>query len=641
MLAMSSLAGAVSAAELPSAPGKAELLGQPCRAKNVLAGRIVQDRKAGHEWYVLTNMNETTGAELIFIDLAHDKGHVVHAPFGAGSWALNEVPGDRLVVGTFYDGQFMVFDLNKMAFVKSVGVPGETYIWNQALGSDGRLYGGTYGSGKLAALNLDTYEVEDCGAPAPPNLYLRHVSATPDGLIYCNFITEKPVNLLFDPATKRFGPVPDSLKNVASGVTWNGYFLAENRAYQGKNLDAVTPLPFPAPPADKGDWAVLPYLTTRETLYLQQKHMLYRFTRGEKSLTPIGEIALRGGELRAGTRKGEVVGVRGQDYFVIKPGDKDLHLKPIPVESGARPTMFLKVDAKGRLWGGPHFGQTLFHMDTRTGKTLNTSTVSDNGGEVYDVAFLNGAVYAASYAGGEIIRYEPDKPWDQWNNKNPHLLANMNNAYIRPTGGIVAGADGKLYSGWMARYGTYGGAVAITDPKTGHTETIENPLGEQAIEGLAVDGNLAYISTSLDANGLPDKPNESAKFGILDLETRKVVYSHTLEKKTRVIGVQFDAKTRRVVMLADAQVLVFDTASRSFVADYPAELPSATAENAVVRNGVAYYGHEKTLIALDLQSGKTAVAAESPDGIANLAIGPDGTLFFSAGVNVYRVSAQP
>src|SRR5437867_6922625 len=137
-----------------------ELLGQPCRAFNVLAGRAVVD-PSGKEWLVLTNMNENSGAELIFIDFKNDKGRTFRAPAGAGSWALDEVPGKRLVVGTYYDGAWMVFDLASMKFVKTVHVPGEQYIWNNALGGDGRLYGGTYPGGKLAALDLTSYAVED------------------------------------------------------------------------------------------------------------------------------------------------------------------------------------------------------------------------------------------------------------------------------------------------------------------------------------------------------------------------------------------------------------------------------------------------------------------------------------------------
>src|SRR5438552_5342499 len=149
-------------AEAASQPAL-EHLGRPCRAFNVLAGRDVID-PSGKEWLVLTNMNEISGCELIFIDFEKNTGAAYRAPAGQGAWALQQV-GDKLVVGTYYDGQFMIFDLKQMKFVKSVGVPGEKYIWSIAQGSDGRIYGGTYPGGKLAALDLQTYAVEDLGNP--------------------------------------------------------------------------------------------------------------------------------------------------------------------------------------------------------------------------------------------------------------------------------------------------------------------------------------------------------------------------------------------------------------------------------------------------------------------------------------------
>ena len=50
----------------------------------------------------------------------------------------------------------------------------------------------------------------------------------------------------------------------------------------------------------------------------------------------------------------------------------------------------------------------------------------------------------------------------------------------------------------MAKYGSYGGAISITDPKDGKTELIENPLGEQAIAGLAVNDSQIYRDFNLE-----------------------------------------------------------------------------------------------------------------------------------------------
>jgi len=621
-----------------------EHLGRPCRAKQILAGRVVADRATGRDWFVITNTNETTGCELLFVDFERDTGKVLRAPAGAGSWALNEVPGDRLIVGTFYDGQFMVFDLRKMAFIRTVGFPGESYIWNLAIGGDGRIYGGTYPGGKLGAFDLGTYKVEDLGAPAPPNMYLRWVSATPDGRLLCSLGNDKPTQVLYDPASKRVEPVPPPLAGVGMGVTWNGYFVAGSRVFKGRAFAVVDPPPFPTPPSDKGGWQADVYLTSDDVLFLRQGNAIYRCARGDKALRLIADLELRGGWPLAATKAGQVLGVRGQDYFVINPGDQRLSLKPIPVESGPRPTLFLRADSRGRLWGGPHFGQTLWWMDTKTKQVVNTGAICDAGGEVYDAAFIGGKVYAASYAGGDITAYDPDQPWDEWSGKNPRPVARVGPAYIRPTGGIVVGPDGKLYSGWMAQYGHYGGAIAITDPATGATRVIENPLGEQAVEGLAVDGRYAYVGTSLTANGLPAKPGESPCFGIVELATGEVAFRREFPKASGVRAVVYDAQTKRLAMAVDGRLRIFDPASQRFARGPAGELRSVTSRSMAVGrlpgaagNSRLFYGHEELLIALDLRTGQASSMGALPADITCIAMGADGAVYVSCGPDVYRV----
>lgn len=617
-----------------------ELLGQPCRAKQILGSGVVVTAE-GREWLVLTNMNEVFHMELLFIDYTHNTGKAFRAPAGAGSWCVIEVPGDRLMTSTYYDGQFMVFDLKKMAFIKTVGLPGEDYIWNLAIGSDGRAYGGTYGHGKLGALDLNTYTVEDLGAPAPPNMYLRSVSATPDGRILCSLGIERPTTLLYDPKAKRFEPVPETIEGIGSGISWRGYFLAGSRSFTGPLFEVVDPPPFATPPAEKGGWSVAEALTSENALYLQQGNAIWRYTPGAKELTLVADIDLRSGGYRAASKQGELLGTRGQDYFVVKPGETKLDLRPIPIESAPRRTLFLRADDRGRLWGGPTFGQTLWWMDSRTRKYVNTGQICDAGGEVYDATILDGKVYAASYAGGDITEYDPEQPWDQWNQKNPRPLARVGPKYIRPVGGIVTGPDGKLYSGWMAQYGTYGGAVAITDPKTGDTRVIENPLGEQAVEGLAVDGQFAYVGTSLHANGLASKTGESARFGIIDLATGKMVFRRTFGGASAVRACVYDPKTKRVAMIVEnrgARLRLFDTTTRRFVRGPSGEVVNVSSRSIETSgNGAVYYGHGESLVGMDMATAKAAVMAEAPHDIEHVALSPQGDIYVACGVDVYRV----
>lgn len=611
-----------------------ELLAQPCRSKNVLSGCVVVDRADGRERFAVGNMNEYGGAEIIYIDFEKDTASYYPSGVGQGSWGVMEIPGDRLLMPTYHPGWYAVFDLKRMDYTRTVEFKPEGYIWTAALGGDGRAYGGTYPGAKLAALDLNTYEIEDCGAPSPSNTYLRTVAAMPDGRIMCNFGYVKPEVLIYDPKTKKFDPLPEQMAGVTIGVSWQGYFMAGSLVFDGETLQRVDP-PFPTPPADKGGWGVHMGLTRGDTVYLQQNTAIYRWTKGDKDLTLVADVDLSGGVLYGATKDGRILGIRGQDYFIIKPGDTMLNLRAIPGESSPRPTHFLRVDPRGLLWGGPGFAQTLWSLDPNTKQYNNTRTISDKGGEPYDAAFVDGVVYAAAYAGGEIIRYDPREPWDQINHKNPRTIADLGaKGYIRPIGTIQLGPDGKLYSGWQAKYGTYGGAVAITDPKTEQTELIENPLGQQAIAGIAIGDGVVFAGTNLTANGLPPKTGESPMFGVIDVKTRSVVFERTFEGAKGIAALAYDPVSKRAVVVVDGALKLFDTRVNGF-ADIDAPKPQGSVS--APGDGRLYYGSGTSIIALEMATGRFETVVDAGVRVSNVAVDSKGNIYFSSGVDVYAV----
>ncbi len=627
----------------PFAPaGEVELLGQPCRAKQILGTALVTDRADGRERLFLLNDNETYHCEIISVDFEKDCAEVFAGPAGAGSWTGIEVPGDRFVVGTFYDGMFMIFDLKKKAFIKAVKFPGEEYIWQQALGIDGRVYGGTYPGGKLGALNLETLTVEDLGAPAKPNLYLRRLSHAPWGQIFANFMMDKTTTKIFDIPTKTWRDVPGLKEGqtFGEGVTWNDYFVVSDprtgkvEAFKDASLTPSKESPFPPLPAGAG---VNETLSNAKTLYVSAGNALYRFTANDKPFawTQIVDVDLRGGRIVAVAKDGTLLGVRGQSYLTIRPDDKEPVIRPIPAEAKGRPILFLEADSAGRLWGGPHFGQTLFHYDIRTGKTINTDAVCDGGGEVYDVTFVDGLVYAASYSGGDITCYDPARPWDQWNRKNPRLVTSLSSSgYIRPTGGIRTGRDGKLYAGWQAKYGTYGGAISITDPQTDKTELIENPLGTRAIASFDLDSQFAYLGTNLAGNGLPNQKSK-AKFGVLDLASRKVVFEKEFDTSS-VSLVTLDPKSGLVAFAAGGRFCLYDPKAKTIAENTIAGLGKITSRSMLAPgDGTFVAASGKQLLRIDPAARSFKVLAETPNGVGCMTIAPDGRLYFNREANLF------
>lgn len=611
-------------------------LGQPCRAKQVLGGTYVRDRVTGRPLLALANMNEVSGAELILIDLDRGTGEVFRAPAGAGSWNVREVVGDRLVIGTFYDGTFLIFDLHSRQFVHHVRFADEQYLWNTTLGRDGRIYGGTYPGGRLGALDLNTYEVEDCGAPAAPNMYLNYVSPTPDTRLLCSFSTANPVQKLYDPSTRQWTDVPESLKGVGMGAVFDGHFVAGGSVFAGPDFQRVPP-PFPVP----GDgWQVETALTSQETLYLRLNHAIYRYRKEDAALQLLCDIDLRGGRYLAVTPDADLLGIRGQDYFRIGPGATQLELKPIPTESGPRNLLFLKIDPRGRIWSGPPFGQTLSMLDPDTRGFENTRTICDAGGEVFDVAFLDHRVYAVTYSGGDIVVYDPDAPWDQWNNRNPRTIASVGSAgYIRPVGGALIGPDGKLYSGWMAKYGVYGGAIAATDPDSGTTELMQNPLAEQTVSAIATDGRLLYVGTDRNANGLPVKPDDSARFGVVDPAAKRVTFAHTFSNAIQVNGIAFDAHTGDVLLAVDGQLHRFQPAQPATPVTIAGAPRLSSRTIAAPGAGRLYYGSGNDVVAWDLTAQTAHVLATMSGRVEQLAVSTQGVIYVSCGPDVYQLTS--
>jgi hypothetical protein len=633
---------AVIASSILPAYAGVELIGQPARARNILDGRIVTDPHTGKEILLLSNNNEASNAELIFVDFEKDTATVVRAESGAGAEAILQI-GDRLVLGTFFDGSLIIFDLNQMRFVKSISFPGEKYVWGFAIGSDGRLYCGTYPGGKLGALDLSTYVLEDLGGPIPRDRYLRSLMTLLDGRILCRFLADDPAWLVFDPASKKFSPIPDALRTRPKLATWNGFLVAGNR-FLDRAFHPVSPLPLQnrrrvigkGTPQLGTDWEVEQTLTTPDTLYMRQGQNLWRYRKNSADVEFVTSVDLRGGRLLSELRDGRLIGVRGQAYFVLRPGDTKLDLRPIPGESAPRFIGFLRSDPEGRIWGGPPYGQTLFEVDPQTREVVNTDTISDIGGEVYDAAFLNGITYAAAYSGGEVIRYDRRAPWDQWHHTNPTTIASVGAAgFNRPSGGIIVGPGQKLYSGWMAGLGTFGGAVAITDPVTGATEILKNPLGEQPIAGIATDGRLLYIGSTLDPDAPSTTPESSARFGIIDPVSRAVISQQEVAGAQRVRVIGFDASTQVVVTIVDGQIRLFDTLLEKFVPTSVTKPPVASWISALPGNGILYYGSGKQVLALDLRAETITVLGDVPAYVNNVTIGPSGDLYIGGWMNLY------
>lgn len=480
--------------------GVGELLAHPCRNFNILGATTLRDPKSSKrestgqdigETVVLSNFAAGATGNLIFIDPESGTSEAIELPADDGAWALHNLDDRVLLVGTCPTGGYLhALELVERRWRTPLRDSHETYIWNLCRGDDGYIYGGTYPGCVLLRYDPRTHRLENVGRASSnaDNLYSRYVYAEIPGhiLIACG-MAEMHLSLynLESGKFSRFGPDKAQVKHITPDHLWvetpdARYCYTTASIAQGDPVEvSLDQMPVPQPLPQ-------PYAGIRHDLEM--------------------------------VASGKRFAVRGQEYFVA-PIQTEPYQQPPPlidIPTPRPPTRIhtLISDAQGTLWGSSGFGQTIFSYNPQTDSTWNSNTVCDSGGEVYGMAFKDERLFLAAYSGGDHIVYDPSQPWDQVSNHNPRTLQSAAPAHIRPEGRSIIGPDGNFWTGWMARYGVYGGAISRVHTETLRVSLWEDFTSQQPVMALSADDRYLYITTGGAGNGLPPK-TEPFTFAVL------------------------------------------------------------------------------------------------------------------------------
>lgn len=588
-----------------------EYVAQPCRNFNILGHTSIIDPWDGREKYVLSNFALGATGTIVFIDVLTGDGESFVLPEGNGAWGIVNWHDEKLVIGTCVDQAYLhVFDLKTRHWAEPLPSVGESYFWQLTIGSDDKVYGGTYPGCSLMQYDPAAHTLVNLGRVSDnaKNLYTRPVYGEAPGYIIVNF-----------------------------GFDTNGL-----KAY---HIDSGTYLPFSTPGAAvreinekficTEDNGVLAFYDPKSLLPIEDNG--YTEQLKPKAVTlPNGQkipfIPLNNNRL---------AGFRGQDYFIIDaPPSKsdyekplDIKLKPIPVEAPETELFALAPDNGGHIWGASGFGQTIFRFNPTTGEYWNSSSVCNHGGEVYGMVFVGERLFMTSYVGGDHIIYDPNQPWDQLNNVNPKTLQSVGPDLIRPHGRSVRGPDGGIWTGWWAKYGIYGGGLSRIDPETMKVDSWYDPIPGQAISGLAADGNYIYFTTNGHANGLEARRDICCHLAIWKpgsglIHTEKL--SQGDEPNSGLCAIN-----GRVAASIGGQIRIYDTDLRKFVLDIPVSEECEWIIKLDDRKVGAFCG--TTLYEIDLLSGKSSVLSELPGKIRAATITDAGDIYFSVQTTLYAL----
>ena len=588
---------------------KVKKLAQPSRNFCMFNGLVIpEDPKDGREKYVAASYVAGGIGRLVFIDTHSKEGEALSLPDDEGAWALWYLPEkERLLVGTCANyGYLHSLNLRTRTWDKSLRLD-ETYLWNFVQGKNGHVYASTYPGCILADYDPETHTLTSTGhvGTVEKNLYSKNILANADGNIIANAGYEIQQIFIYDVDKKeyiRVGEDGDYAFAVSGRV-----ILAENKEKnEYRFYDAYTHESVEKPVSKDvlNDLSVIKNDDIRAGL--------------EKVKNPpyFDKLPVGGGTNIRPLKDGRVMGIRGQEYFIID-GD-EVTFDRIPTEAPPTNIMTVAVDEEGVVWGSSELGQTICNYNPKTGEHMSTPAVTNEGGEVYGICPKDGKVFLTAYVGGDHIVYDPKKPWNQHDNVNPKTLRSVHETMIRPHGKSVIGPDGNIWTGWSANYGVYGGGLTRINTKTYEVDDWFGIIPEQSMENVAAGEKYIYAVSSGGTSGLPDKKD---KFYILCFDTD----ANIVWKKQYELGILFHK-----ILVTNGYVLVseIDTIENKgrilvFRENTMEELPAIELGTPGKPCGISFNCYEKNVAthfipydetSIIVFAGKKAMRMEIPSG---------------------------
>lgn len=591
-----------------------QFIGTPCRNFNILATTTIVDPIDNRSKFVLSNFAARETGSIVIIDPETGKGEHFVLPKGAGAWGLVNWHNEKLIIGTCTVQAYLhVFDLAKREFVETIEADGEIYFWQMGLGSDDKIYGGTFQGCALTRYDPKTNVFENLGRVSdnPKNLYTTHVNCNAPGYVLVWYGFDKKGVKVYDIAKGTFADIghPDDKIKEA-----NPKFICLENEGKFSFYDAVSLEPIESREKELAN----------ETIKIQNGEAI-----------PYKELG-----------NNKITGVRGQDYFITSlPSDKEERLKPVSIELKRIPVEALPTnihtivfDKNGKLWGACGFGQTIFSFDPDTKEYWNSSTVCNNGGEVYGMVYTKDKLYLSAYAGGDHVVYDPSQPWNQLENKNPVTLTAVAPALIRPFGRSVLGPDGNVWTGWWGYYGVYGGGLSCINTDTNEVQHWYDPIPHQAVSGVAADKGYVYFTTNGQANGLPYN-NEVRCHFVVWKPGKGIV--HDIEMgKGEMLNQAIVASGGKVAMGMKDKVLIFDAKKRKITHTIDLNTGKDCFWMISIKEGLIGVFCDNKYCEINTEKGTRTELCTLPGNDAMAAVSPKGEVYFSIRSKLYLLNRK-
>lgn len=472
---------------------------KPCENFCSLTVFRIVDPRDSREKIAFTSVAQSSRGMLVIADFETRQFESYYLLVDNGAWGVIQLEDGSLLLGTnSRHGAVLRFDMMKREWYTPLYAEGEEYVYGFVMGSDHKVYGGSYPGDRLLRYDPQLHSLEDLGkvSAEPENCYSRFLYNDVEGkiVIHSRFGTKRIT--YYDIATNTFDR---KLVKRPSSVFWSTkqYLCCTD----DETLEILDP--------NTGERLVEELLPVENWQSYAEKYEIVARIKEAYNQKPEVILAKILGVATSFTAtrmsNGDIWGILGQEMFCLKKGSDELAYIDITCPPPKTFIHELIAGDDGKLWGASSLGMTMFSYDPRTGKAENTKSASMIGGEIYGMVSHEGKIYCAAYSGGEHLKYDPSKPWQYREKLNPKPVYTVAPDYVRPYAKSKIDRDGYIWTGWLEHYGTRGMAITKWNTKTDKVEIFEHIVPHQGIFGLDVTDDYVWFTTSCHSNGLAHK----------------------------------------------------------------------------------------------------------------------------------------
>ncbi len=471
---------------------------------------IVATADANGKNIILSWLFDHRGAyTLLWLDAQTGKAEHFDTPFPNG----RDAPYASLLSKdnkyyTLFNGYFTEFDLRKKQFtsVKKTNPKAAMAMMEDA---DGNIWAATYPRSGLVKFSPRTKEMKDYGFLYDQNWpqYPRHIASDNNGWIYFAIGTNRGQIIAFNSKTEESKALlAENEREVGTAYLYKG---TDGRVYAKANNVANLP------------WLILDNGTAEKAGNINPAKPQYTRT-GDQNFVhrtfPNGDRL----EYIHFTTK----------YFTVQPKESgEKRTVNFDYETEGSWSLGITTGSDGKLYGGTAFPMQMYSFDPANGKVENFSEYS----QLNTMTAFNNYIYSGGYPRGDLIKYDPSKPWvrpsGKQSAKNPSYQFNGNPLINRPH--RIKGLSDKttiVLSGTPA-YGHTGGGLLIWDTKkeTGTLLKDSAVVVNQSTMSIAeIPGNKILGGTTVAAGTGGEVKAGKAALYIMNVKTKKVEWVDSL-----------------------------------------------------------------------------------------------------------------